>query len=93
MAQIQPENYIGETEQNLGGLSDGEGEEWITTTQVAQLTGYNQEYIRRLLRTGKVVGKKWGRDWMVEFASLRAYMQAREVRKPRGDLQKPKNRL
>jgi hypothetical protein len=58
-------------------------EEWITTTEAVRMTGYNHEYIRRLLRTGKVVGKKWGRDWMVDRDSLLTYMQESERRGPK----------
>lgn len=51
-------------------------EQWITTTQAAQITGYNPEHIRRLVRAGKVASKKWGKEWMIEQASLLAYVQS-----------------
>ena len=83
MTEEQSPKYIGETEKNLARLSEGELDEWITTEDIAQYTGYNQEYIRRLLRTGKVHGKKWGREWMVDRDSFLKYMQDRDIRKPR----------
>jgi excisionase family DNA binding protein len=49
---------------------------WITTAEAAQLTSYNPEHIRRLVRTGKVKGKKWGREWMVDKNSLITYLES-----------------
>lgn len=58
-------------------------EDWVTTTEAVQLTGYNQEYIRRILRTGKIKGRKWGRDWMIDRDSLIEYMRDGKRRGPR----------
>ena len=57
-------------------------EEWITTAEAKSLTGYNAEHIRRLVRTGKVKAKKWGKEWMVEKNSLLTYVES-EGRGPR----------
>ena len=61
-------------------------EDWITTTEAVNLTGYSQEYIRRILRTGKIKGRKWGRDWMVDRDSLVEYMREGKRRGPRRSL-------
>jgi excisionase family DNA binding protein len=47
----------------------------LTSTEAAKITGYNEEYIRRLLRSGKVNAKKWGRDWMIDQDSLLEYIE------------------
>lgn len=57
-------------------------EEWITTAEAKSLTGYNAEHIRRLVRSGKVKAKKWGKEWMIEKNSLLAYLES-EGRGPR----------
>ena len=57
-------------------------ENWITTAEAKSLTGYNAEHIRRLIRSGKVKAKKWGKEWMVEKNSLIAYLKS-EGRGPR----------
>ncbi len=62
--------------------------DWITTKEAAERTGYNIEYIRRLIRSGKVDCKKFGRDWMVSLASLKLH---KATTKPRG--KKPKEVL
>jgi excisionase family DNA binding protein len=50
--------------------------EWVTTAEAAELTGYNVQYIRRLINTGRVHAKKWVRGWMVGKDALLAYQQA-----------------
>lgn len=51
-------------------------EDWITTQEAAALSGYHIEYLRQLLKAGKVKGRKWGQAWQVSRASLLAYMDA-----------------
>lgn len=47
--------------------------QWITTQEAAELTGYSAEYIRRLLRLGRLERKKWGNQWMVSREALLEY--------------------
>jgi hypothetical protein len=49
--------------------------DWITTDDAVQLSGYNANYLRILIRTGKVKGEKWARSWQVSESSLRAYLK------------------
>ena len=49
--------------------------EYITTEESSRLTGYDPQHIRRLLRSGKVKGQKFGRTWMIDKQSLLAYLQ------------------
>lgn len=37
--------------------------EWITTAEAAELTGYNLEYIRQMIRRGIIKAEKKERDW------------------------------
>ena len=53
-------------------------EEWISVKQAAELSGYNEEYVRRLLRTGKVGGRKFVTVWQVNQHSLMSYLEASE---------------
>ena len=34
--------------------------DWITTAEAAQLSGYNEQHIRRLARANKIVAEKKG---------------------------------
>lgn len=49
-------------------------EDWITTAEASELSGFHQEYIRRLSRKGLINAKKWGREWMVDKNSLIEYL-------------------
>jgi len=53
-------------------------EDWITSSEAAQLSGYHPEYIRELVRTGKIEGRKFGIVWQVSKQSLLAYLRAAE---------------
>jgi excisionase family DNA binding protein len=54
-------------------------EEWLTTEQAAELSGYHTEYIRQIIKAGKIQAKKFGPVWQVDKQSLLAYLkEARE---------------
>ncbi len=50
-------------------------EDWITTADAAELSGYHVDHLRDLLAEGRIKGKKWGREWMVSRESLAAYVR------------------
>lgn len=51
----------------------GIGDEWLTTEQAAQLTGYSQAYMRQLAERGRVPAHKVGRDWVLQREALLAF--------------------
>jgi excisionase family DNA binding protein len=53
-------------------------DDWITTTEAAEISGYHVEYIRKILQTRKVKGQKWGREWQVSRSSLLAHIRKAE---------------
>ncbi len=53
--------------------------DWITTAEAAEISGYHVEYIRKLIKSGKVNGRKvWGREWQVNRSSLLAHVRKSE---------------
>ncbi len=46
----------------------------ISVRAAAQLSGYSLQYLRRLLRTSKLVGLKIGQIWLVDLESLLEYL-------------------
>ena len=44
--------------------------QWLTTSEAAELTGYTRAHIRLLLRREQIEGVKRGRDWLVSRESL-----------------------
>jgi excisionase family DNA binding protein len=57
-----------------------EFEGWLTTREAAELVGFHQVYIRRLLGQGKIEGKKFAREWLVNRESLLDYKARMEAR-------------
>jgi hypothetical protein len=48
---------------------------WISIEEAAQISGYHPEHIRRLIRGGKVKGRKFSIVWQVDRASFYAYLE------------------
>ena len=48
-------------------------EEWLTVQQAAELSGYHPNYIRQIIRTGKVKARKFATVWQVSRTELIAY--------------------
>lgn len=55
--------------------------EWISTSEGAELTGYDKEYIRRLARAGDVTSKKIGWAMLISKSSLMDYYKKQEARR------------
>ena len=48
---------------------------YISVQAAAEVTGYNTQYLRRLMRSGKLEGIKIGQLWLIEMQSLETYLQ------------------
>ena len=55
----------------------------ITVKAAAEATGYSVQYLRRLLRAGKLDGIKIGQVWLINTASLEAYLRIRHIAQDR----------
>lgn len=51
----------------------------ITVHAAAEVTGYNIQYLRRMLRSGALEGIKIGQIWLIEMDSLETYLQRVET--------------
>ncbi len=51
-----------------------ENDEWLTVREASELSGYNEEHITRLLRQGKLAGKKISVVWLINRESLLEYI-------------------
>ena len=47
----------------------------ISVQSAAKSTGYNIQYLRRLLRSGTLKGIKIGQIWLIDMESLLAYLE------------------
>ena len=46
-------------------------ERYLNTREVAELLGTGQEYVRQLLREGKIKGVKVGKKWKIKESEIR----------------------
>lgn len=49
--------------------------DWISVEEAAELSGYNAEHIRRLIRGKQISAQKKGGQWWVDQKSLLAYLK------------------
>jgi len=47
----------------------------ISVQAASEYSGYSLQYIRRLLRNGKLAGLKIGQVWLIEKATFEAYLE------------------
>ena len=50
-------------------------EDWITTAEAAEISGYHPEYVRRLVRNDQIRARKFGVIWQVDRRSLSKYLK------------------
>jgi len=51
----------------------------ITVQAAAEFTGYNTQYLRRMLRSGALGGIKIGQMWLIEMDALEEYLKHTET--------------
>ena len=47
----------------------------MSVQMAAEYSGYSLQYLRRLLRSGRVEGVKIGQLWLIDKGALEAYLQ------------------
>ena len=48
--------------------------DYITADEAADISGYDVQHVRRLMRAHKIKGRKAGQVWLIERDSLREYL-------------------
>lgn len=56
-------------------LHKNEQTDLISLAEAGQISGYHQDYLGALCRTGKLAGKKIGRNWVVSKKALHEFME------------------
>lgn len=51
-------------------------QKFLTVSFAVKITGYNGQYLRRLLRAGKLSGVRVGQVWLISFNSLEEYLNS-----------------
>jgi excisionase family DNA binding protein len=47
----------------------------VSIKAAANFSGYSLQYLRRLLRTGKLAGLKIGQVWLIDYAAFEEYLE------------------
>lgn len=55
-----------------------EGDDWITTQEAAELSGYHPDHLRRLIRASDIEGRKVSIVWLIRRQSLLDYIARAE---------------
>ena len=50
-------------------------DEYITVRTASEFSGYNQQYLRRLLRKGVFQTRKIGQIWLIDQRDFKDYLQ------------------
>ncbi|MDP2654953.1 MAG: helix-turn-helix domain-containing protein, partial [bacterium] len=53
----------------------------ITTKDAGKLSGYTPDYLSRLIRSGKITGKKIGHSWLIDNESLTRFVDQQGIHK------------
>jgi excisionase family DNA binding protein len=53
-------------------------DDWLTIQQASELSGYHAEYLRIIVRAGKLVAHKFGPVWAISKKSLLSYLKTAE---------------
>jgi excisionase family DNA binding protein len=61
------------------GLTGVVLERHLSVRAASQHFGYNQQYLRRLLRAGRLHGVKIGQVWLIKLASLEAHLRKAQL--------------
>jgi len=61
------------------GINPDVTEDYITVKTASKFSGYNEQYLRRLLREGVFETRKIGQLWLIEQSDFGKYLQ--EARK------------
>ena len=48
--------------------------DWLSIQEATKISGYNPEYIRRLIRNGEIEARKFSIVWQVKRESLLSYI-------------------
>jgi hypothetical protein len=56
---------------------------YISVKDACKLSGYREQYLRRLLRQEKLARTKIGQMWLIEISSLESYLLSSQKSKDR----------
>lgn len=56
-----------------------DGNDYISANRASKITGYNQDYIGQLARTGKVLSRQIGKRWYIDQSAIIAHKKEKDA--------------
>lgn len=56
-----------------------DGKDYISASRASELTGYNQDYVGQLARSGKILSRQIGKRWYVERSGIMAHKEQKDA--------------
>lgn len=70
---FKPQPPVAVPAKDLESVVSFDGKDYISANRAAKITGYNQDYVGQLARSGKVLSRQIGNRWYVDRAGLIAH--------------------
>jgi hypothetical protein len=67
-----------EVQSDLDVLVSFDGKDYISANRASKLTGYNQDYVGQLARSGKILARQVGNRWYVDHAGILAHKKEKD---------------
>ena len=74
----KPQQPIAQPAPELESIVSFDGKDYISASRASKITGYNQDYIGQLARSGKILSRQIGNRWYVERAGLLAHKKEKD---------------
>jgi len=65
--------------QDLDSVISLDGKDYISAPRAAEITGYHQDYVGQLARTGKILSRQVGNRWYVERSGITAHKKEKDA--------------
>ncbi len=77
-ADSKPLPPVGQQTPALESVVSFDGKDYISASRAAKITGYNQDYVGQLARSGKILSRQIGNRWYVERSGLVAHKNEKD---------------
>ena len=75
----QPPSRLNTMQQDPGTLIFFDGKEFISANRTSELTGYTQDYVGQLARSGKILSRQVGNRWYVERDAILRHKKEKDA--------------
>ena len=73
---VSNENHLAQTEPDV--LVSFDGRNYISANRASKLTGYNQDYVGQLARSGKILARQVGNRWYVDHEGILTHKKEKD---------------